>query len=411
MATIKPFKAIRPTTDKAAFVVSRSYQSYTRKELNAILDLNPFSFLQIINPGYKFTRRISGQERFELVHKRYLEFLTDNTFLKDATDSFYLYQVKSENIDCTGMFCSTSVADYRNNIIKKHEDTLHRREALFANYLQTVKFNAEPVLMTYKDNQEVASILKIEKENEPTYYFTTTDKVTHRLWVLSNKDTIQKLQVAFESISALYIADGHHRCASSNLLAEICEKNNPDHIGREPYNFFMSYLIPESEIRIFEFNRTVKDLNGHSKEAFLTKLEPIFIIKNMGQTLYKPTKKHEFSMYLEGDFYSLELKKKANQFTDALSRLDTQILYTTILAPLLGIFDLRKDQRIKYGFGKHNMLKMKEDIDKGKFKVGFGLVPLNIEEIKSIADAGLVMPPKSSYIEPKLRSGLAIYEL
>ncbi len=411
MATIKPFKAIRSTKDKVAHVASKSYQSYTRRELNAQLSYNPFSFLHIINPGYKYSKNVSGQERFQLVHNRYLEFLEDNIFLKDAKDCLYLYQIENRHYNCCGLFCATSVADYRNNVIKKHEDTLQRRETLFADYLNTVKFNAEPVLMTYADNDEISKIVSKEKETDPEYYFTTTDKINHKLWVIRDQKTIDQLQRAFKKVAALYIADGHHRSASSNLLAEKCEENNPKHLGNEPYNYFMSYLIPESEIRIFEFNRMIKGLNGLTKEEFLIKLDTIFRITNQGDSLYKPTKKHHFSMYLDGEFYSLYLRKKVYKFTDALSALDTQILYKTVLEPILGIRDLRKDKRIQYGYGKHNVIKMKDEIDKGKFTVGFGLVPITVDEIKSIADAKLVMPPKSTYIEPKLRSGLAIYEL
>ncbi len=411
MATIKPFKAIRPVKDKVSLVTSRSYHEYSKRELNAVLEFNPFSFLHIINPGYKYAKNVSGEERFKLVHNRYLEFLEENIFLKDSSDSIYLYQMKKGNRSFRGFFCATSVAEYRNNLIKKHENTIKPREELFASYLDTVKFNAEPVLMTYADDKVIAGILNSVMQEQPEYLFSTRDKIIHRLWKISNKITIQKIQTAFEKIDALYIADGHHRSASSNLLALQAEQKNTSHIGNEPYNFFMSYLIPESEIKIYEFNRMVKDLNGLSKESLLIKLDESFRIQNKGAILYKPTKKHHFSMYLDGEFYSLYLRKKVYEFTDALSHLDTQILYQTILKPILGVNNLRKDKRIHYGYGKHNIIKMKDQIDKGKFAVGFSLVPVEIDEIKAIADAGLVMPPKSTYIEPKLRSGLAIYEL
>lgn len=411
MATIKPFKAIRPAKDKVAFVASRSYQEYSRKELNAVLAFNPFSFLHIINPGYKYSKNVSGQERYKLVHSRYLKFLEDNILLKDARDSFYLYQIEKDDFLCCGLFCGTSISDYQNDVIKKHEATLQGREELFANYLKTVEFNAEPVLMTYKDKPSIAEIIKKEKVKEPEYDFTTRDKVGHKLWVISEKKVIARLKAEFEKSNALYIADGHHRSASSNLFAENAKSANAEHSGKEPYNYFMSYLIPESEIKIYEFNRKIKDLNGLSKEEFLIKLDEFYRIENKGNILYKPTKKHHFSMYLDGEFYLLYLRKKVYSFSDSLSELDTQILFKTILEPILGIHDLRKDKRIAYGYGKYNVVKMKDEIDKGKFKVGFNMVPVTIDEIKAIADAGLVMPPKSTYIEPKLRSGIAIYEL
>lgn len=411
MALIKPFKAIRPTRDKASLVASRSYDEYSKDELKSVLKYNPFSFLHIINPGFKFDKNITGEERFKLVHNRYLEFLEDNIFTKDDQACFYLYQITKRDFKTLGFFCACSVLDYQEDVIKKHEDTIQRREKLFANYLNTVGFNAEPVLMTYSDNESVQTVLQNEAEREPHYNFTTTDKVNHKLWKITEKDIIQKLQTAFGEIKTLYIADGHHRSASSNLLAEKMKSANPSHTGSEAYNFFMTYLIPESEIRIYEFNRMIRDLNGYSKNEFLIKLDTYFRIEKKEDGLYKPTRKHHFSMYLDGDFYSLYLRKTVYTFTDALSELDTQILYKTILEPILGISDLRNDKRISYGYGKHNVIKMKDSVDKGEFAVGFSLVPININEIKAIADAGLVMPPKSTYIEPKLRSGLAIYEL
>ena len=410
MAIIKPFKAIRPTRDKVGFVASKSYQEYSKKELEATLTFNPFSFLHIIDPGFKFDKMVSGDERFSMVRNRYLEFLEDNILMKDSKDSIYIYQIEKYNFKCCGLFCAASVADYRNDIIRKHEDTLSQREELFANYLKIVEFNADPVLMTYSDKKAIAEIISKEKENDPDYFFTTPDKVKHSLWVVSDPKTIQSIQQEFKGIKALYIADGHHRSASSDLLAKKLEETNPNHTGKEPYNFFMGYLIPESEIRIYEFNRMVKDLNGLTKEEFLIRLDAFFRIEKKGKVLYKPSKKHHFSMYLDGEFYSLFLRRKVYKFTDVLSELDTQILYKTVLEPILGITDLRTDKRIHYGCGKHNIIRMKDEIDQGEFVVGFSLVPLKIGEIKAIADAGLVMPPKSTYIEPKLRSGITIYE-
>jgi len=354
MAIIKPFKAIRPVKDKVAFVASKSYEEYSKEELQSILKYNPFSFLHIINPGFKFDKNITGKERFKLVHNRYLEFLEDAIFEKEDTPCFYLYEIINGDFKSIGLFCGTSVNDYRNNNIKKHENTIEKREVLFADYLKTVGFNAEPVLMTYKDNEEVAVILKNEVKKESIYHFT--------------------LQNVFAKIDALYIADGHHRSASSSLLAKELSKEHPKNTRDESYNYFMSYLIPESQVIISEFNRMIKDLNGLSKEEFLIQLDTFYRIEKRDDEIYKPTKKHHFSMYLDGAFYSLYLRKKVYQFTDSLSELDTQILYKTILKPVLGVSDLRNDKRISYGYGKHNLIQMKDAIDKGDFAVGFGLI-------------------------------------
>jgi Uncharacterized conserved protein len=211
-------------------------------------------------------------------------------------------------------------------------------------------------------------------------------------------------------MNILYIADGHHRCASSYLLSKAMKEDNKEHNGEENYNFFMSYLIPESDLKIYEFNRIIKDLDGLSKEEFLIALDAIFRIENRGEEYYKPSKKHHFSMYLDGQFYSLYLRKNNYEIANALDALDTQILFETVLKPILGIEDLRNDHRIEYSHGKNDLVHVKTLVDKGEFKVGFGLVPIHIDELKQIADEGLKMPPKSTYIEPKLRSGVTIYE-
>ncbi|NAS30878.1 DUF1015 family protein [Flavobacteriaceae bacterium R38] len=410
MATIKPFKAIRPPKDKVSLVASRSYEDYSKKERNARLEFNPFSFLHIINPGYKFRKSISGVKRFSLVRNRYQEFKEDGVFIQDNTPSFYIYKIKTRNDSFCGILAGVGTDDYKNNIIKKHENTLQHREELFKDYLKTVGFNAEPVLLTYPDKVTINDIINKVMATVPEYEFTTTDRATHYLWKVDNTDIIIQLQEEFKTTGALYIADGHHRSASSYLLAEELKSENKSHTGKEPYNFFMSYLISESQLKIYEFNRMVKDLNGLSKEEFLIQLDERFRLENRGEELYKPSKKHHFSMYLDGEFYSLYLRKSLYKFPDALSQLDTQILYETILNPILGIGDLRNNKRIEYGYGRHNTIKMKDLIDKGKFSVGFGMLPVNVNEMKNIADEHLQMPPKSTYIEPKLRSGLVIYE-
>ena len=211
-------------------------------------------------------------------------------------------------------------------------------------------------------------------------------------------------------MKTIYIADGHHRSSSSYLLAKDLEEQNQNHKGDESYNFFMSYLIPESDLRIYEFNRLIKDLNGLSKEEFLIKLDEWFRIENRGIEAYKPSKPHHFSMYLDGEFYSLYLRKTIYEFTNALEELDAQILFKTVLKPILGIQDLRSDTRIEYSHGKNGIVYVKSCVDKGDFTVGFGLYPASVTQMKKIADQGLKMPPKSTYIEPKLRSGITIYE-
>lgn len=411
MAKVIPFKAVRPTRDKVSLVASRSYQSYSQDELEARLDYNPFSFLHIVNPGYKYHKPISGKERYNLVRNRYLEFKEDNIFVQDKSPSYYIYKiVNRDGHSFSGIIAATSAEDYENNIIKKHEDTIEYRENIFKDYLKTVGFNAEPVLLTYPDNNIIAGIISETEQERAEFEFTTTYRDTHYLWKLEDSKTINIIKQEFEDIDTIYIADGHHRSASSYLLARDLKSNNNIHSGNEKYNFFMSYLIPESDLKIYEYNRIIKDLNGLTKEEYLIQLDTMFRIENRGSELYKPSKKHHFSMYLDGEFYSLYLRKANYKINNSLEALDTHILYKTILEPILEISDLRNDTRIEYSYGRNDLVNIKSKVDSKEFAIGFGLVPINIEEMKHVANEGLTMPPKSTYIEPKLRSGVTIYE-
>ena len=411
MAKIIPFKAVRPTRDKVSLVAARSYQSYTKEQLESRLRDNPFSFLQIVNPGYRYDKEISGEARYNLVRNRYLEFKEDDIFVQDNTACFYVYKiVDRDKQEFNGIVAAASAEDYEKDIIKKHEDTIEYREIIFKEYLKTVGFNAEPVLLTYPDNNIIAKIIENTQKHRAEFEFTTTYRDTHYLWKVEDKKTIAIISAEFEKMKTIYIADGHHRSASSYLLYKDLKDANPDHHGDENYNFFMSYLLPESDLRIHEFNRIVKDLNGLSKEEFLIQLDTIYRIENRGLHPYKPSKKHHFSMYLDGEFYSLYLRKTSYDIETSLDALDSQILYKTILKPILGIEDLRNDHRISYINGKKDIVNIKSSVDSGEYVVGFGMVPVDIEEMKQIADDGLKMPPKSTFIEPKLRSGVTIYE-
>jgi len=411
MAHIIPFKAVRPTRDKVSLVAARSYQSYTKEQLEARLRDNPFSFLHIVNPGYKYDKEISGEARYSLVKNRYLEFMEDGIFAQDDTACYYVYKIVDRDKQMfNGIVAAASAVDYETDVIKKHEDTIEHREIIFKDYLKTVGFNAEPVLLTYPDNEVIGNIIAETQQERAEFEFTTTYRDTHYLWKIDDNDLVKKIQKEFEQMKTIYIADGHHRSSSSYLLYKDLKANNPNHTGKERYNFFMSYLLPESCLKIHEFNRVVKDLNGLSKEEFLIHLDTLYRIENRGTIPYKPSKKHHFSMYLDGEFYSLYLRKSIYNFETSLDALDAQILYKTILQPILGIQDLRNDNRISYINGKKDIVNMKDSIDSKLFAVGFGMVPVNMQEMKQIADDGLKMPPKSTFIEPKLRCGVTIYE-
>ncbi|MCF6214349.1 MAG: DUF1015 domain-containing protein [Flavobacteriaceae bacterium] len=410
MAVVRPFRAVRPVRDKAALLTTRSFELYGDTELEAILKYNPFSFLHILKPGYRYQLNLKGTQRFKLIRNRYLEFKENNFFIQDAKPVYYLHQKSFGSCTYWGFIATSSVTDYQNGIIRKHEATLKDREALFGKYLEVTGFNAEPVLLTYPDNKKLTALYNKFQNKRPEYEFTTNKKRTHLFWVIDNAEDINTISTEFSKMNAVYIADGHHRSASSSYLANIKKKINTEHTGTENYNFFMSYLIAESNLNISSFNRFVKTLNGLSKDKFLIELDASFRIQKLENKQYRPSKKHHFSMYLEGDYYALYLRKSVYKIDNALADLDAQVLFTTVLKPILGINDLSNSDKINY---KPNILhesQLKNQVDSGKYAVGFGLYPASVAQLKSIADANLTMPPKSTYIEPKLRSGLTIYE-
>lgn len=405
MAKIIPFKAVRPTRDKVSLVTSRSYDEYSPAELASQLDFNPFSFLHVLNPAYVNQQKIGLEKRFKLVAQKYHDFKEEQILIKEDKPVFFIYEIQSKNQQFTGIIAGTAIADYQNNVIKKHEDTLQYRVELFKDYLHQTGFNTEPVLITYPDNPELTAWIAQKKQGDSLYEFATTKREKHILWKIDDDAEIAWLMQQFDTIENLYIADGHHRSASAELLYE------QDHAsGNNNLNYFMSFLIAESNVKIYEYNRIIRDLNGLSKTAFLEALSAEFWIKNKEQQLWKPSKKFEFGMYLDGEFYALLLKDE-HSFTSVLERLDAQILYEKVLHPILGIGDLRNDERIDYIPGKLSIVTIKEVIDEGEFEVGFMLFPTDISEIKSLADNNLIMPPKSTYIDPKFRSGLVVYEL
>ncbi len=410
MALIRPFKAVRPTRDKAALLTTRSYETYNEDELQSILKYNPFSFLHILRPGYKFQLSPKGDDRFKLVRNRYIEFKENRFFKTDNKPCYYLHQQSLKKEVFWGFIATSSLDDYQSGIIKKHEATLKDREILFGKYLETTGFNAEPVLITYPDNELLTNLYQKYQQQRAEYEFTTNKKQQHLFWVIDNEEDIELITNEFAKMPAVYIADGHHRCASSNYFANQMKQQNPNHNGLENYNFFMSYLIPESGLKISAFNRFIKTLNGLNKDEFLIKLDAHFRIENRGKSYYSPSKKHHFSMYLDGNYYSLYLRKTFYKIENPLDDLDSQLLFTTVLKPILEINDLSNSHKINYLPAITSQHQLKDEVDSGKYQVGFGLYPTSVTQLKAIADVNLMMPPKSTYIEPKLRSGLTIYE-
>lgn len=409
MARVKPFKAVRPTRDKVSLVTTRSYELYRKRERNCILEYNPFSFLHVLRPGFKYKKRVTGPERFKMVHNRYEEFKENGVFTQDAEACYYLHQKVYQNTRFWGIIALASLEDYETGVIKKHEKTLREREELFGNYLEITGFNAEPVLITYQDDPYLQSVYEKYSATRPEYEFTTNKDRTHSLWLIREKDEIERISASFEKMSALYIADGHHRTASSLYLKKKLEGTTRD--PEERTAGFMAYLIAESQLRITSFYRFVRTLGPLDKEEFLIRLDEIFRIKNLGNQYYRPSRKHHFSMYLDGEYYQLYLRKSVFREDSALDDLDPHILFSEVLRPILGIEDPTDDPNLFHLPENGNEMQIKNLVDSGKFSVGFGSFPVSVDQLKTIADQGLIMPPKSTYVEPKLRSALTIYEL
>ncbi len=395
---------MRPARDKAALVTSRSYDDYSPAELASQLDYNPYSFLHILNPAYVNQLKISADTRFRAVKTRYEEFKQEQVLQQENRPGLYLYEIQSKSRMYTGVIAGTSIVDYKSNIIKKHEDTLPYRVGYFKDYLHQTGFNTEPVLITYPEDSEIENWIAGRKQKRPLYLFSSANRERHTLWRIKDPKDIQWLQEKFGAMENLYIADGHHRSASAEMLYDEDKAS-----GNENLDYFMSFLISENDLKIYEYNRIIHDLNGLSAEEFLTALSADFTIENKGQQLWKPEAKFQYGMYLDGDFYALYLKNTT--FSSVAEALDAQILYDKVLQPLLGITDLRNDSRIEYIPGSKPVTAIKQMVDEGEYQVGFTLFPASIEEIKHLADNNLIMPPKSTYIEPKFRSGLVVYEI
>lgn len=413
MAKIIPFKAFRPPRNMVHLVASRSFVSYSRSGLNHKLSTNPYSFINIINPefGSRVKTKPNSTNRFKKVRDKFQEFIDKGIFIQDQRENLYVYRQKFKGNTYTGIIAGASIDDYENGTIKKHEHTILKREVVFKKYLETTDMNAEPVLMTHPDNEVINQVMSAVTSTPPEYDFMTANSASHEFWLISETKHITAIQEQFEQFDALYIADGHHRCASSNLLGHEMRRKNPNHRGDEKYNYLMSFFIPESQLNILEFNRVVENLNGLSDEEFLGKLDDLFFIKKLNVSHFKPKSYNQIGMYLSGAWYALDAKIGTFDQNHPVERLDVSILSTNILDPILGIKDLRTDKRVQFLGGRNDSNLLKQLIDKGKMKVGFVLHPVTVDQLKNVADMHQYMPPKSTYIEPKIRSGLALYKI
>ena len=404
MAIILPFRAYRPAPHTSAEVASQSYDSYDPDVRDSLINGNNASFLKIIGGAYKAYPK-SPQKRYKAVRKAYEKAIKKRILIQDPTDSIYIYKIQTAaGKTYLGAIACLPVASYNSNIIRKHEDTLTARESVFETYLNTVNFNAEPVLISFPDNELVEQLLNQFSQSEPIDQFECSNGHRHSIWVVTQTEEINTLKSVFKNIPHLYIADGHHRAASSSRLANMRKDQESQQ--------FLTFLIPESQLQILEFNRFITDLNGHSDEEFLSLLNQSFEVTRLGQQFKLPTTAQQFTLYLKGQCYELNVVDHYfSGIHNPLEKLDVYILNTLVFEPLLGITDLKLDVRVQFAPGNQSVQELQNKVDQGVFKAVFGLYPIAAAEIRKVADQNLTLPPKSTYILPKLLSGLTIYDM
>ena len=405
MADIVPFKAVRPKRSKVHLVSSRPFYTYKKSHLKAKLETNPYSFLHVINPEFKKNHgtKPNSIERFNLVKDQYEKFKINNLFIQDEKSSFYVYKQTTPSGEFTGIIAGASVLDYSNDLIKKHENTILKRENLFKKYLDVCHFHAEPVLLSYAFNDEIANIISSKKVERPEYEFATTDNKNHELWIIDDPVIIEKLVEAFKKVDKIYIADGHHRASSSKLYFE-------GHQRKQSSKYFLSFLVDTKNIHIIEFNRLVKNIFPHNKDTLFKALNENFVLSEGKFNEVSPSNKREIGMYFNKKWYLLTIKKEMLKNLSFKQKLNSQLVSDFILKSILNIPDLRKDKRVEFISGMDTNQNTFSKIDKLENGMLLKLFPHTMDEIIQIADLGETMPPKSTWIEPKIRSGVTVYE-
>jgi uncharacterized protein (DUF1015 family) len=407
MPKVVPFKACRPTRDKASLVGSRSFIEYSDMELNDKLNNNPYSFLHVIYPGFRdgTWHGLSNSEKYTRVRASFEDFVERGILMRDKQAHYYIYRQSKHGESCTGIVCGVSVEDYKKGHVKVHEHTLTQREEMFKEYLLQTRINVEPVLLAHPDNAAIEQVIQSVSAQRAEYEFTTTDEITHCLWLVNDVQHTEIIEKAFSEMPDFYIADGHHRSASSVRLAEELGGNT-----NAVHQSFLSYLVSESQLRIYEFNRLVKTIKPHTEDSFLQSLLSNFTVIKCDATPREPAL-HTLHMYLNKQWYTLQPNAAILATNDPVEQLDCQILSRYILEPILGISDLKTDKRIAFLGGNAGDAGLQKAVDSGNYEVAFSLFPVTMEQLKNVADEGMIMPPKSTWVEPKLRSGLIIYEL
>jgi uncharacterized protein (DUF1015 family) len=409
MADIRPFRALRPRPHLAAQVAAPPYDVISSAEARAMAEGKPYSFLHINKPEIDlpptvdpYDDRVYSQGAANL-----RRFLAEGVFTREASPCFYVYQQRMGNHVQAGLVCAASVAEYDQGLIKRHELTRKDKEDDRTRHIQELNANDEPVFLTYRRRQEIDALVDEARSGTPLYDFASEDGIVHTLWLVPEHLTAP-LQEAFRAVPALYVADGHHRTAAAARVGRERGQANPHHKGDEPYSYFMAVLFPHNQLQILDYNRVVKDLAGLSPEEFLQRVQVAFHLQEASHP--KPEKPHQFGMFLQGRWYRLEARPGTYPEGDPVRSLDVSILQENLLGPILGIGDPRTDKRIDFIGGIRGLAALEERVHQG-WAVAFALFPTSLEQVMAVAEAGLIMPPKSTWFEPKLRSGLFLRTL
>lgn len=415
MSIVKPFKGLRPPKDIAAKLASRPYDVLNSAEAREEARGNPYSLLRVTKAEIDLPVGIDehSQEVYDKVVENFNMFRDKGWLVKEDEEKLYIYAQTMDGRTQYGIVGCTHVDDYFNNVIKKHELTRRDKEDDRMIHVNIANANVEPVFFAYPANDTIDAIVeKVVEQTTPVYDFVADEGFGHKVWVIEDKEDIDTIVNVFDKeVPSLYVADGHHRTAAAARVGQERRAKNPNHTGKEEYNYFMSVIFPDNQLKIIDYNRVVKDLNGLTKEQLIKKLEETFTVTDMGTEIYTPAKLHEFSMYIDKHWYKLEAKTGTYNDNDPIGVLDVTILSNLVLDNILGIEDLRTSKRIDFVGGIRGLGELKRRVDSGEMAVAFALYAVSMKQLIDIADTGNIMPPKTTWFEPKLRSGLIIHSL
>ncbi len=411
MAKIKPFRAIRPAKGLEQRIAALPYDVYNRQEAREEVEREPLSFLKIDRAETLLPEGtdIYSPEVYEKAKQVLWDMVADGQFIREETACYYLYELTMAGRVQTGITAVASVDDYLNQVIKKHENTREEKEQDRIRHVQTCEAQTGPIFLAYRRQAALDELVEQAKEREPLYDFCSVDGIRHRVWKIEDASSLFRIEEAFKNIGEIYIADGHHRCASAVKVALQKRAENPTYTGKEAYHYFLAVLFPDEQLEILDYNRAVKDLNGLSREDFLEKVKERFFLEEMGREPYHPEKKGTFGMFLEDTWYRLTVRD-AYRKEDPVEGLDVAVLQDALLAPILGIGDARTDKRIDFIGGIRGLGELERRVHTD-CAVAFSMYPTSIQELFAVADAGRLMPPKSTWFEPKLRSGLFVHSI